>query len=720
MSFIQPWMLWALPLVGLPIVIHLINQWRYQTRRWAPMMFLLEANRMNRGLARIRQWLILLLRTLALAFFIFGICRPLTSGFWNLFGTTQPDTTIVLLDRSPSMGDRGNATESKLEAGRQQLLSALSTLGSTHWAGGDTTSGQIREYPNLEALIDASSSRLSSAASQFPVVLEKTLEHLLINQSGTTDIWICSDLQATDWNPESGQWQLSRSGFQSLAQRVRFHLLAYPERPAENLSIRVTDATSQTVLEGSRAENYLVLSLQVNRTVDLPSGSNESNQKRTIPVELELAGAITQLQVELVGGRGEFREQRIALPSGVTAGWGRVSLPADSNLADNDFYFVFDSAPARRIVLVTDNPSESRPLQIAAGITSDGERAAAIDVLSPEGIGAMSLEGAGLLIWQAELPDATAANLIDAYIADGGQILFFPPTPLLSRNNLDNKTGSRGKSSGIRGEYRGVRWSEWVWPSGEPTGVTGWRSDQDLLAATQSGAGLPVGQLEIRGYGRLDSSQELTDLATLDGGDRLLSRLPTASGGIYFCTTGIAPAQSSLAQDGVVLFVLIQRAIEQGQRAVRQMRMREAGLAAAGSPVEGILSLEGDWTSGIPTMDTEWTRVAGSTDRAVPSTEFPFHAGVYRSGERLFAINRPLSEDQHDVLSAEQVDELFADLPLHRVQLQQGMAAGIVSEIWRQLLFVVLLVLLLEALLCLPKRSPVPSLAVTSFPMTKP
>lgn len=48
MTFIQPWMLLALPLVALPVIIHLINQRRYQTVRWAAMMFLLAANRMSR------------------------------------------------------------------------------------------------------------------------------------------------------------------------------------------------------------------------------------------------------------------------------------------------------------------------------------------------------------------------------------------------------------------------------------------------------------------------------------------------------------------------------------------------------------------------------------------------------------------------------------------------------------------------------------------------
>ncbi len=42
------WLLLGLPLLLLPIIIHLINQWRYQTKRWGAMMFLLAANRMAR------------------------------------------------------------------------------------------------------------------------------------------------------------------------------------------------------------------------------------------------------------------------------------------------------------------------------------------------------------------------------------------------------------------------------------------------------------------------------------------------------------------------------------------------------------------------------------------------------------------------------------------------------------------------------------------------
>ena len=84
MTFLQPLLLAALPLVFLPLIIHLINQRRFQTMRWAAMMFLLAANRMSRGFAKLRQWLIMLFRMLAIATLLLAVSRPLASGWLGL------------------------------------------------------------------------------------------------------------------------------------------------------------------------------------------------------------------------------------------------------------------------------------------------------------------------------------------------------------------------------------------------------------------------------------------------------------------------------------------------------------------------------------------------------------------------------------------------------------------------------------------------------------
>ncbi len=59
MSFLNIWILLALPLIGLPVLIHLMNQRRHKQIHWGAMHFLRKARRMNTGVAKLRYWFIL-------------------------------------------------------------------------------------------------------------------------------------------------------------------------------------------------------------------------------------------------------------------------------------------------------------------------------------------------------------------------------------------------------------------------------------------------------------------------------------------------------------------------------------------------------------------------------------------------------------------------------------------------------------------------------------
>ncbi|MEZ6138798.1 MAG: BatA domain-containing protein [Pirellulaceae bacterium] len=666
MSFLQPLMLAALPLIALPILIHLINQWRYQTKPWGAMMFLLAANRMNRGFARIRQWLILAARTLAVAGLIFAIARPLASGLLGMSGGGQTDTTIVLLDRSPSMQQQGTGGASKLETGRRQLASALETLGSKHWVTVDATSGKAAAFESLAGMLDSTAFQVSSATANLPKMLESALDYLKTNKPGPTEVWICSDLREADWNADSGTWEVTREGFEQLPQSVRFHLLAYPQPANDNLSIRVTDARREVVTADAETNdslngNTLLLSMQLSRAAD------ESNSERIkVPVQIEIEGARSEHLVELAGGGSEIKNHRVSLPANMNRGWGRVSIPADKNNADNEYFFVFDDPPTRRVVIVSEDRVATRAVEIAAAVSPDGSANSVVEVLAPEQLDSLALDDAALLIWQTALPNASTTPAIDHYLQTGGQVMFLPPTSLVTG------AGAGGNS------FHGVSWTSW---NGEQKTVENWRRDQDLLVDTKSGNGLPVGQLELSGYAQLNSQSPLTRLAWLSGGDPLLARVPTARGGIYFCTASVSPNASSLAESGIVLFVAIQRAIERGQEA---------------------LGNTSDRIAGEPTEPTDaWRQLAGSTDAV--STEYASQAGIYQADDRLFAVNRALVEDRRDVLADERVDNLFAGLPFARVDDQAGNLSGIVREIWRLFLIAMIIALLVEAMLCLPR-----------------
>jgi len=667
MSFLQPFMLFALPLVALPILIHLINQRRYQTTRWAAMMFLLVAQRMSRGYARLRQWLILLFRMLAVATLVLAVGRPLASGLLGLAAGGRADTTIVLLDCSPSMQQReSGAGVSKLKAGRRQLADALTTLGSSRWVLIESTINQPRELPSPGALMDATGAEATGAEADLPAMLEAARTYIQNNRTGRTEIWICSDLRENDWHADSGRWRTLRDSFMELAQGVRFHLLAYPQTAPGNMAVRVTGVRRQQ--SGERAE--LLVSLVLLR-------EGEADRKVSVPVELEIEGARSQVNVEMVGPQYELKDYRIALEGKRERGWGRISIPADANPADNDFFFVFDKPAPRNAIIVSEDPQAAWPLQLAASISPDPAFACAAEVVPLEQLAGAAWEKTSLLIWQAPLPQDGSAKLVQAFVEHGGQVIFLPP----------REPGAQ--------EFLGARWGAWADANnlngGGETSVETWRGDQDLLAHTLSGQSLPVGDLKVRRHCKL--SGEFTTLAALrgrpgvPGAPPLLARVATEHGGVYFLATTPATADSTLAADAVVLYAAVQRAMASGATVLGNTRDLIAGRPPAGIP---------------PTIGTwrPWQRLAGG--ESALSTEYSYCPGVYQAGDRLLAVNRAVAEDQAAVLNDERVAGLFNGLDFARVDDSAGSSRALVQEIWRMFLQAMIVAMLCEAALCMP------------------
>ncbi len=654
MSFLEPMLLAALPLASLPVIIHLINQRRYQTVRWGAMMFVLQANRMSRGYARIRQLLIMLVRILAIATLIFAISRPLAGGWLGVAAGGRPDVTLILVDRSPSMREtEAGMPGGKLESAIARLVPTLETLGSDRFVLIESTANTARPLESPQDLTKASDLGPVAASADLPGMLQTAYDYIKANKSGRTEIWIVSDLRENDWNAESGRWRALHDGFADLTQGVRFHLLAYPDLDPDNLRARVTGVRRRKAGDGVE----LLVSLRIER-----EGRREA--KQLVPVRFEIDGASSEATVELVGSAADLKDHPIPLEKGRERGWGRVSIPADSNPADNDYWFTFEPPVPRRTIVVAEDPAAVRPIALAASIAPDSAVKCEIEAVVPGQASSVDWDAAALVVWSAPLPQGDLARALESFLARGGRVLFLP-------------TAGAGE-----GSFLGLRYGPWTEGKGE-TAVESWRGDEDLLAASQSGLALPVGGLTIRRSRSITG--DATPLAILKGGAPLLERATTTAGAAYFLATTPAVGDSSLATDGVVLYVMIQRALAAGAEALGGARQMIAGESSRGD--------------GVP-----WTRIAGSKDTI--STDYRNQAGVYADQGRLLAVNRSAAEDSAHVMPQKRLAELFRGLDFSRVDEQAGRLGSLIQEIWRMFLLAMITAMAAEAILCLPKPAP--------------
>ena len=69
----------------------------------------------------------------------------------------------------------------------------------------------------------------------------------------------------------------------------------------------------------------------------------------------------------------------------------------------------------------------------------------------------------------------------------------------------------------------------------------------------------------------------------------------------------------------------------------------------------------------------------------------------------MLAVNRPAAEDQAAVLNDDRVAGLFQGLDFSRVDSSAGSSRSLVEEIWRLFMQVMIVAMIIEASLCLPK-----------------
>ncbi len=120
---LNPWMLGVGALaMASPIIIHLLNRRRFKIVDWAAMRFLIDADKKNRKRIRIENFILLMLRCLAMVLLGFMISRPfLPSSIGDLLGNTKQFERIIILDDSLSQQVVGHDNLTLFERSVHQL-----------------------------------------------------------------------------------------------------------------------------------------------------------------------------------------------------------------------------------------------------------------------------------------------------------------------------------------------------------------------------------------------------------------------------------------------------------------------------------------------------------------------------------------------------------------------------------------------------------------------
>lgn len=519
MTFLQPLLLWSLPLALLPVVIHLLNRMRYRSVRWAAMSFLLSANRASTRYARVRQFLILACRVLALAALAIMLARPLAGGWMGWMLSPAPDAVVILLDRSASMEMREpGAQASRREEGLRLVGEAARPLGErSRFVLLESATRQPHEIGSMDALAELSLAGPTDAAADLPAMVEAALDWITKTQPGMTELWIVSDLQRSNWQPDATRWSELGTRLAALPQGVRVRMLAMTAPGGENAALRVKDV--------ARRDAELGLAMEVART---------AVEAAAMPVALELNGTRSQVELELEGQSTRVRRS-FNMEGAPETGWGSATLPADANPADNAAYFVHGPRAFLRTALVAEDEASRAALRLAAAPAPAAMRQSA-DVVGAD-LAGVELERYALVIWQAAMPAGDVAARLMAFVEEGGVVVFFPAGD---------------------GAFGGMRWGG---EEDSSARVARWDRRDGPLADTEEGIALPLGEMEVKK--RRGIAGDGVAWASFADGAPFLTHRAVGKGQVVFCATLPAAPWSGL-RAGPVIVPMIQRLLAMG------------------------------------------------------------------------------------------------------------------------------------------------------------
>lgn len=348
MVFLNPLYLFAMALTAIPPLVHLFSRRKLEKFPFSSLEFLKAVEKTRVRWWKLREILLLVLRTLAVLLLALALARPVLRGIAIPgLGIPPPTSLAIILDNSFSMGRRADAESGTLfEVAKSEALDVVDRLrtgdevhlilSSDHSVTplGDPTHDLGRVRREIER------AELSFLPTDHLSALMASQSYLKGSKSLNRAIYLFSDLQ--------------RLGFESLL--------------SESLSVGSEIDVSVLEIEGISPANISVESVELVEKLLIPQDvlelkvdiANHGGRVERTPVSLWVGG-VKRGQLETNPGPGA----KVSLPFTYrveTLGdqVGYVEIEDPSLEADNRRFFSFD-IPERVDVLLADGGDPSHP-----------------------------------------------------------------------------------------------------------------------------------------------------------------------------------------------------------------------------------------------------------------------------------------------------------------------------------------------------------------------
>ena len=410
LQFLNPLALIGLATALIPLAIHLLHRGQSQPQPFSNLDFLRRLHHSRLRRLRLRQWLVLLLRTLIIALIALAFARPAHQAGAGWGGSTAPVAAAVLLDCSYSTGYRqgGVPLFDQLRHQAQDLLDIFSRrdevvlipfasrpLGTDPAAGRDQLAKQLGELAPTQEATDLEPAL--RAAADFCAAHPQLRQEIYLLGDLARHNWAQVSPKA-EWLPQA-QIYIADLG---TAERGNIHVdevrfSSWLAAPGKKLNARALLAnTASQPAPQTAVDVYLEGERVRHQEADLRPGE-----------EFQLDFALTPRRAGLLGGYVEVQDDALPL--------------------DNRRYFTLSVPDSFRVLVLGHQPEDTYYPRRALAASAAADPALALRFGLVAQLEPSLLEQTQvLLLCNLNYLSPEQAALVQNFVAGGGSLVLFP------------------------------------------------------------------------------------------------------------------------------------------------------------------------------------------------------------------------------------------------------------------------------------------------------
>ncbi len=421
MQFLNPVVLIGLVAAVAPLAIHLLHRGQSSPVPFSNLRFLRRVHHSRMRRVRLRQWLVLLLRTLIILLIVLAFARPAYRtgmGWWA--GKSSPVNAVILLDRSLSTTQlvSGGTAFSALKARTMELAALFSERDRLLILPFDEAPGtpltnalEPRELQDRIAALQP-----GQRAKKLQPALQAATGHLEQVAPPDRELFILTDMAPHGW-PEPGTGPV--------VPDARIHVVPPPAGSRRNAYVESVDIASWMPAAGHPVDIHATV---VNAA---------DHDLKDVKLDLYLDGErVRHASVDLA--RDERRQVRMTVtPRQAGTLTGVVELEDDDLTADNRHYFVLDFPHRLAVLLVGDTSAQTYYLRRALGAAALTDPVLTVESVMLQELDTRDLSSFDVVVLcNVRRLDRSTTNHIHDFVGAGGGLVLVPaPTADLTYYN---------------------------------------------------------------------------------------------------------------------------------------------------------------------------------------------------------------------------------------------------------------------------------------------